>query len=473
MRIELNSGGLSSGAAMLDFRSDLDSLIDRSQRMISGFQTIRSFANNMNGGIGDLQNAVDQIESRASTEETKTNALDSIRSRSDSFMELARKVDLNVGVLVNRNKEEFYDLNSWSRPPQTEEEKNLFQKGWDWLCEKGQQFVDDVNKFKDSVVSWGRSAAETISKAWNNAVEWFNENKDFIKQVAIEVAIGAAVIGLAALTGGASLVAIAACTSALIGGATKGIDYYAKNGTLKGAAKDIIGGAAKGFMTGSIEGYIFGGAKMLTEGHKIGRVATALIGSGTSGGSTFIGETIHAVSDGDGITDEEWDNIKVSSFVSVVTGGVSEFKGYKEIPDPSKADAFATLHSNSEFVKDQVDAIKSEALTKMRQGTPGSIYLAQEKIKDLKAFNSFLSNQIIKKEVAKSGLKIAGSAISTGINAGLRNGLSQILSETISDKTKFVDIKFSVEGLGKSFEETMKSTAKLWIKNLVKPTEVM
>ena len=49
MRIELNSGGLSSGAEVIDFQSDFDSLIDRTRRMVSSFQKIKSFANNMNG----------------------------------------------------------------------------------------------------------------------------------------------------------------------------------------------------------------------------------------------------------------------------------------------------------------------------------------------------------------------------------------------------------------------------------------
>ena len=475
MRIELNSGGLASGAIIHEFQSNFDSLVSGSRKMVAAFQTIKSFTSNINGGIGSLQEAVDRISSRAQHDDSKSGVLESVQRKANSFVELARRIDLDVGGQVNRNKNEFYNVNPWSRPPQPKEEKKWYQKAWDHVCGTAGQIKDGINHLKDAAVRWGKTAADTLSKAWQNTVDWYKQNKDFINQVIIEVAIGAAVIGLAVLTGGTSLavtVAIAAGTSAFIGGSVKGIEYYAKNGTLKGASKEIIGATAKGFMTGAIEGYILGGSKILMEGHKVGRAATSLIGSGTNGGSTFISETIHAASDGNGITADEWRNITISSFISAGTGGFKEFKGYKKTLDPSKAEAAVTLHANDKFVKEQTQIIKTEALQQMRNGKPGQIFEAQERIRDIKALNDVLSGQIIKRELTKSGLKITGKTISTGINAGLRSQLSQMVGTTISEKTKFIDIKLNVDGVGKSIEDTIKSTTKLWIKNLLTPTEV-
>ena len=122
------------------------------------------------------------------------------------------------------------------------------------------------------------------------------------------MAIGAAVIGLAALTGGASLaitVAIAAGTGAALGGIGGAVDYYVENGTLKGASKSVIGGATKGFMTGSISGYVGGQVGIVGKALNLGRGATTAVGAFSNGLASAGGETIHAIADGNGITSEE------------------------------------------------------------------------------------------------------------------------------------------------------------------------
>ena len=97
MRIELNSGGLSSGVAIADFRSDFDSLLGKARKTVSSFQTIRSFTYNMNGGVGILQDAVSQIESRLAVEEEKVTALEQVQKKADAFIEYVKQTDLKVG----------------------------------------------------------------------------------------------------------------------------------------------------------------------------------------------------------------------------------------------------------------------------------------------------------------------------------------------------------------------------------------
>lgn len=128
MRIELNSGGLSAGAIVHEFQSDFDFLVFKSRKMVSAFQTIKSFTSNINGGIGSLQEAVDIISSRAQHDDTKSGVLESVQRKANGFVELARRIDLDVGGQVNRNKNEFYNVNPWSRPPQPQEEKKWYQK---------------------------------------------------------------------------------------------------------------------------------------------------------------------------------------------------------------------------------------------------------------------------------------------------------------------------------------------------------
>ena len=90
MRIELNSGGLGGSAVISGFQTDFSSLIFKSRRVVSSFQVVKTFSNHMNGGIGSLQNAVDQIDARMQQEEAKADALKTVQKKSEDFLELVQ-----------------------------------------------------------------------------------------------------------------------------------------------------------------------------------------------------------------------------------------------------------------------------------------------------------------------------------------------------------------------------------------------
>lgn len=141
MRIELNSGGLASGAIIHECQSNFDSLVSGSRKMVAAFQTIKSFTSNINGGIGSLQEAVDRISSRAQHDDSKSGVLESVQRKANSFVELARRIDLDVGGQVNRNKNEFYNVNPWSRPPQPKAEGGLVNASSFKLSRKNYKFI--------------------------------------------------------------------------------------------------------------------------------------------------------------------------------------------------------------------------------------------------------------------------------------------------------------------------------------------
>lgn len=185
MRIELNTGGLSSGAVISGFQTDFSSLQSKSQSMISALQAVKSFVHSMNGGVGTLQGAVDQVSSRQSSEDAKSSKLDEVASKANGFVELARRIDLEVGGLVNQNKNEFYDVNPWSRPPEPEREKKWYEKAYDWVCDRG------------------REAAESIKKAWTSVKEWCSSN------------VGKIVLGIVAVVGAIAIIAAVICSGGL------------------------------------------------------------------------------------------------------------------------------------------------------------------------------------------------------------------------------------------------------------------
>lgn len=430
MRIELNSGGLGGSAVISGFQTDFSSLISKSRRVVSSFQVVKTFSNHMNGGIGSLQNAVDQIDSRMQQEEAKADALKTAQKKSEDFLELVHTIDEKVSILVNRNKHDFYDKNPWAKPPQPDKAKSYYDKAKDYVCKKVQQVKDGIKNIAKAAIQINKSIADSISKAWDSIKSWYEENKDFIKQVAIEIAIGAAMIGLAALTGGASLaitVAIGAGVSAALGAGGGALEYYMENGTMKGASKKIIGDAAKGFMTGAISGYVGGEVAIAGKTMNLGKGLTTVAGSFAGGVSSAGGEAIHAYADGNGITEEEKEDIIKGGINGLISGGIGAYKEY------GKDSTWSKLMSNKQYTKNTADAIRKNAISNMKQGMPNSIYNAQEAIKDLSSFNKYLTRGIIKDEILSKFKEEAETKVRENIidNPYLKNSYLKYISSSL------------------------------------------
>ena len=103
MRIELNAGGLSNGAAVMDFQSDFGALSKGSRWMVQSFQNIRNYAYNMNGGVGILQDAVDEISARITEDEQRAGEIEKDLQKADDFIELALSYDAKTAVLTITN----------------------------------------------------------------------------------------------------------------------------------------------------------------------------------------------------------------------------------------------------------------------------------------------------------------------------------------------------------------------------------
>lgn len=276
MRIELNSGGLGGSAIISGFQTDFSSLISKSRRVVSSFQVVKTFSNHMNGGIGSLQNAVDQIDSRMQQEEAKADALKTAQKKSEDFLELVHTIDEKVSILVNRNKHDFYDKNPWAKPPQEDNVKKYCDKIKDYVCKNIEKLKEGLKNIAKTVIKLNKDVIDTVSKAWDNVKNWCNEHKDAIKKIAIAVGVIVILGVAAALTAGTAAVALAgildlAFKGALIGGAvgaatSAGVsawEYGKENGTLKGASGAIFDSAADGFLSGTITGAATGAASQV------------------------------------------------------------------------------------------------------------------------------------------------------------------------------------------------------------------
>ena len=177
MRIELNSGGLGSGASIESMQSNISALIGRSNALLSAFNNIKTYTYNMNGGVGNLQDALSDVESRIQTEENCIDNLDAASEKIDSFIELTHQIDTSVTNTVTKNQSEFYEMNPWSRPEcgasGEDDDKAWYEEVWDWLCDVGDAIADTAEKIWDGITSFFEWMGEKISDLFETIKEWW------------------------------------------------------------------------------------------------------------------------------------------------------------------------------------------------------------------------------------------------------------------------------------------------------------
>ncbi len=159
MRIEIIGDSSGRTSTISGLYTDFDSLMTEIDSVISALQKMKSFSCNMSGGIGILQNAVGNVESRLQAEAIKKNAISSAKGKCDSFLQLVSKIDSQVAETVSVNKENFYSLNKWARPSAIE----LTVESW-----------------YASAKEWIKHSVKTVADYFSHSFEVYNET-DFSK----------------------------------------------------------------------------------------------------------------------------------------------------------------------------------------------------------------------------------------------------------------------------------------------------
>ena len=199
MHIEINAGGLGGGIAIAEYQSNMSSFISSVESMISSFKAVSSSTYSLNGGVGTLQSAVSDISSRVQAEIQKKNDAATIQQKINDFIDLSIRVDNQVSTIVNKNKNEFYRVNSLLKPTTSvDEEAPWYEQAWEWLCGAGESVIDGAKQ------AWNW-VSDTAVKAWNGIVEFYQEHKKIIDTILIVVGAVAA-IATVIVTGGVALV---------------------------------------------------------------------------------------------------------------------------------------------------------------------------------------------------------------------------------------------------------------------------
>ena len=195
MRIEINAGGLGR-ASVAQYELNMVGYVSDAESMISSFKAVSAATCNLNGGVGNLRDALNNVEERIRKEEQKLQNTKSVLKKTDDFLALAIRVDKEVAVLVNKNKDEFYRVNPWLRP--VDRSESLWDRFCNWVGDKAKAFVDGLKKAWE----WIKDAA---SKIWDSLVEFYEKYKKIIDTVLIVVGAVLAVVAVVA-SGGLALV---------------------------------------------------------------------------------------------------------------------------------------------------------------------------------------------------------------------------------------------------------------------------
>lgn len=152
MRLNINAGGLAG------FFNGVCSFLSEgvneanSNHLINSFSNIINKTNNLNGGVGALSIGLGYVQKRKEAEVSWKIAMENVKSKTDSFIQIALRVDADVATMVCNSREEFYQTNPWLRP-QTPSSNwdNILEKIWD-------------------------TAGDTISKCWDGIIEFYSSN---------------------------------------------------------------------------------------------------------------------------------------------------------------------------------------------------------------------------------------------------------------------------------------------------------
>ena len=229
MHIEISAGGLSGGIAVASFQNGMKKYISGTDGMISSFKAVKTKTYNLNGGGPGqhLSGALENISQRIRTEEDRRRGAETVQAKSNSFLDLAIRVDERVSKMVKQNRKELYGKYPSLKPSAGQWIKDRLSDAWNWLCKAGKDIANAAEK------TWN-AIKDTAQKAWNSIVTFYQEHKQIIDTILIVVgaiaAIAAVVVtgglalapligaGLTALgVSAATAASIAAVTSAVVG----------------------------------------------------------------------------------------------------------------------------------------------------------------------------------------------------------------------------------------------------------------
>lgn len=206
MHLEINAGGLGAAMTVSEYQSNMKKFISDSGDVVDSFKAVKTAVRNLNGGVGNLTGAMNSLSRRVTKEEGRARDAKAIQAKTNSFFELAIRVDKQVSKVVNKNKDEFYRIHPWLKPPhEVPSDAPWYEKAWSWLCKAGDKIGTELKKGWD----W---LSDTARKATKAIVDFWKKNKYIIIDTFVQVVlplVASAVVAALSLTGVGAIAAFA------------------------------------------------------------------------------------------------------------------------------------------------------------------------------------------------------------------------------------------------------------------------
>ena len=243
------------------------------EKVIDSFKAVKSKIYNMDGGAGNLQTAVEQLDERINkVDSQRVEKVDLAMQNLGAFLHTVRMADQRAAQTISASNALFYEANPWAIPPPPPKKKSVWQRIKDAFKKAGKAIAGAFKKAVDWVVNCAK-------KAWTATKNFIVKHWKAIVKIVVGIVVIAGLAALSVFTGGAAApLFLVAAKGAAIAAAT-------------GAAVTVVSGVAQGKSAGEIFDSCGDSILMGAVTGAVGGFAGAAAGAVTSAtGSQLLGE---------------------------------------------------------------------------------------------------------------------------------------------------------------------------------------
>ena len=275
------------------------------EKVIDSFKAVKSKIYNMDGGAGNLQTAVEQLDERINkVDSQRVEKVDLAMQNLGAFLHTVRMADQRAAQTISASNALFYEANPWAIPPPPPKKKSVWQRIKDAFKKAGKAIASAFKKAVDWVVNCAK-------KAWTATKNFIVKHWKAIVKIVVGIVVIAGLAALSVFTGGAAApLFLVAAKGAAIAAAT-GAAVTVVSGVVQGkSAGEIFDSCGDSILMGAVTGAV-GGFAGAAAGAVTSATGSQLLGEltkiGVEMGGKIIATGTNYLIDNNGSLDGYWD----------------------------------------------------------------------------------------------------------------------------------------------------------------------
>ena len=275
------------------------------EKVIDSFKAVKSKIYNMDGGVGNLQTAVEQLDERINkVDSQRVEKINLAMQNLGAFLHTVRMADQRAAQTISASNALFYEANPWAIPPPPPKKKSVWQRIKDAFKKAGKAIAGAFKKAVDWVVNCAK-------KAWTATKNFIVKHWKAIVKIVVGIVVIAGLAALSVFTGGAAApLFLVAAKGAAIAAAT-GAAVTVVSGVVQGkSAGEIFDSCGDSILMGAVTGAV-GGFAGAAAGAVTSATGSQLLGEltkiGVEMGGKIIATGTNYLIDNNGSLDGYWD----------------------------------------------------------------------------------------------------------------------------------------------------------------------